>query len=115
LLYSAAVGAPPISMTTITEDGAPIMVAPNLELSPYEARQWMHGNLWLDPRDERTYLTEVSEEEWVVYQKHHLRDLLDEVQRLVGAVVGEDRDAIADQIDEINAILDRLRRRDTGS
>ena len=117
LLYSLAVGAGPANVMTIIEDDALISLAPKLSVSPMEARYWIKGSAIIGstlplPGDEKTYRTEVSDAEWVVYQKHILFTVTQDVQRLVDAVVAGDKDAIADQIEAVNAGLEQLRRRE---
>jgi transcriptional regulator with XRE-family HTH domain len=122
LLYALAVGAAPANMITITEDGGPIALAPKLSVMPVEARYWIRGSAILGgplplSGDDRTYATEVSDEEWVALQKYAMRGVIDDVQRLVNAVgardaTPEEKDTIGELIDRINASLEQLQRRE---
>jgi hypothetical protein len=107
LLYCAAVGAPFLSMVTITDNGAPVAVTPAQPLSPYDCRQWLRGNVpWRD-EDERTYLTEVPDDEWVLYQKRGLRDMVLDFQRLLSALA-HDLDVLPDNGETREQLIDRI-------
>ena len=114
LAYSYAVGAAPVGMFTISDDGNPVTLAPNVTLTAVEARHWIRGQFVPRAADERVYVTEVADEEWVAYQKAGLRDVVDDVQRLVNAVGVDDKDGILQAIDRLNAGLEQLRRREVG-
>lgn len=110
LLYALAVGAAPVGMMTITEDGAPVDVAPALQLQPSDARDWIRGNLSLYDQDARTYASEIADDEWIAYQKNMLGSVVAEINLLARAYAADDDEAISRQIEQVNAGLDMLRR-----
>jgi transcriptional regulator with XRE-family HTH domain len=107
-LYAAAVGASPLTMTTVSAEGNPIAIAPNLHHTPYDTRDWIRGNLELRPEDARTYQTEVPEEDWIARQRHFLSGAIYDVNRLVRAFADDNRDDIPRLIDQINTQLTML-------
>lgn len=110
LAVAAALGVSPVHLFAGTFTNTNVTMAPGVTLNPRQARQWMRGQQSLRPEDDRTYYSEVSDDEWVARQQAGLGLLLDLVQRLVDAVVDDDRDRAATILDDLNDELARQRR-----
>jgi transcriptional regulator with XRE-family HTH domain len=107
--YAAALGASFLHMVVPLGNDQPVIVAPNLVVSPIAARQWMRAQAPLRPEDQRTLVTESPDDEWVGRQNVLVNVLLEKVQSLIDA--WGDKDRSVDIIEkQINPVLDILRR-----
>ena len=114
ITYTAALGSQFIHMV-VGVTGGDVALAPGLEASDVTARRWLRGQLSLQEEhealqgDERTYWSEIPEEEWLAQQRFGIGMLLRQVEGLVNAAVAEDREGMLLAIDSVNAELERQR------
>jgi transcriptional regulator with XRE-family HTH domain len=108
LQLAAALGVSPVHLFVLRQ-GREMRLAPKLVVESGSLRRWVRGIQPLRAEDARFYRQEVSDEEWVAMQRAGIQNLLDLVQDLVDAAVADDRDSMADRIDDINDELDRQR------
>ncbi len=106
--YCAALGAPLLYMI-VGVKVEPVAIAPGLRVSGGEARRWARGMAALRPEDDRTYITEVPEADYLAGYRAGLSVLLNLVQDLVDAAANRDRDAEVAAIDRLNVEVDRWR------
>ncbi len=109
LVYAAAVGVAPVNLFTPVNSTPALVVAPELVVDPILARQWIRGLAALRQEDARTYFSEIPTEEWVAQQKRGVQHLLGLVQAFVEAAGADDRQRMADLVDDMNAELERQR------
>ena len=110
ITYSVALGSQLIHMV-VGVTGERVALAPDLDVSDVTARRWLRGQLSLEDEhealqgDERTYFSEIPEEEWLAQQRFGIGMLLRQVEGLV--------DAAVDEGSRGNALCHRLRERRT--
>jgi transcriptional regulator with XRE-family HTH domain len=65
---ATALDVSPMRLVLPQHEAARVAITPNLDVSPRDARQWLRGIKALPGQDGRTFLTDVSDEEWIVLQ-----------------------------------------------
>lgn len=108
LALAAALGVAPTSLFLPLESAELVAITPERIVPARHARRWVRGQAPLVADDARVYAEEVDEEEWRARQDTSLAFLLDRVQELVDATIAEDREAMADAVDDLNAELARI-------
>lgn len=111
---SAVLGVTPIHMVIPASGDHLVDIAPELSVSPRQARGWIRGQSPLRPEDAHTYYTEVSVDE-IEERYDRTRALLlnlaqsvvDAVTEAAGNLDDDSRNRIADTVDALNRELDR--------
>ena len=86
----------------VSEPTALVAITPTLEVDPGHARRWVRGNHPLHGQDKRAVRSIFAAEEMLAAQDVSVRALLNQVERLVSATLRNDRDGMADAVDELN-------------
>jgi transcriptional regulator with XRE-family HTH domain len=109
---SAALGPALVTMLTplISTGDEVVHLAPDVEVTPTQARHWMSGRgpLWVE--DRRTYYADAPDEQLLQMGETSLAVMLGLLQQIIDAVIDDDRDTAAELIEDLNRQLARSRR-----
>lgn len=105
----AALGVQPTTLLALgyAHQNDQVMALGNVELDGRQSRQWLRSQLSLREQDNRTWLTEVPDVEWVAFEQHRVNWLLGAVRDFVVAAEDNDKNRVLAAIERINAELDR--------
>jgi transcriptional regulator with XRE-family HTH domain len=104
---AAALDVSPARLMLPAHEAVRVAITPNLDVSARDARMWLRGSKALPGQDGRTFLTDVSDEEWIVLQNNTIQFMTMRMQEMIDAALAKDEDKLARLREAVNDELTR--------